>query len=282
MSQTSQGKSVLAQGRIVWLAGDLFKGKVKLDQNTKQPKIDQKTGQPIIEYGFGLAIPKTELAEGKSGFDLWTTIHNEAYQIYPSRQVPPSFAWKYKDGDGVDHNGIPFGGREGYAGNLVFGLTSQIPMKYFRYENGTYTQINDGIKCGDYVQVQIQVKAHGPIGQGKPGLYLNPMAVLFLGYGAEIINTPSAEQVFGFQAPTLPPGASATPLVPAGAGMPLVAPQPVAPMAPMGGVMSMPQTSPPAFTQSVQPHHAVLPQQFQPQAPAPMPMTMPSIPGMPR
>lgn len=308
MSQQSTGKSVLVQGRIVWVPGDLFKGKVKIDQNTKQPKIDSKTGAQIIEYGLGLSVPKTELAPDKTGAAIWSAMHEEAYQIYPSRQIPPSFAWKYKDGDGVDHNGAPFGNREGYPGCLVFALTSQLPMKFFRYENGSYVQVNDGIKCGDYVQVQVQVKAHGAVGQGKPGLYLNPMAVLFLGYGKEIINTPSPEQMFGGQAPTLPAGASATPFAPEGAPlMPIGAPQYQAPPTPQAAVPQFQQqpaypTQAPALPPQVQPHHAVLPQQFQPPgAPlmgngfAPPPATAqqfaspqqgyasapPAIPGMP-
>jgi hypothetical protein len=266
MSQNSTGQSVMVQGRIVWTSGDLFKGKPKLDHNTRQPKIDQKTGQPIQEYGFGIAVPKEELTEGKSGFALWSAIHTEAYQIYPSRQLPPAFAWKYKDGDGVDHNGASFAQREGYAGHLIFACTSQMPIKFFRWENG-YVQVNDGIKCGDYVQVQLQVKAHGAVGQGKPGLYLNPLAVLFLGYGKEIINTPSAEQMFGNQAPSLPPGASATPLVPQGAGTQMV-PTPAAQFqAPPTPGMAQPQYQPqPAYQgqPQVQPNYGVLPPQHQP------------------
>lgn len=265
MSQQSTGKSVMVQGRIVWTIADLFKGKVKTDQNTRQQVIDPKTGSPVVEFGFGLAVPKSELQPGKSGAELWAALHEEAYQIYPSRQVPPAFAWKYKDGDGVDHNGVPFGNREGYAQHIIFSLTTRLPLKFFRFENGAYLQINDGIKCGDFVQVQVQVKAHAAAGTGKPGLYLNPMMALFLGYGKEIINTPSPEQAFGTQAPTLPAGASATPIgvpaMPTGFG---AAPYGAPPQAP--GAMPYGQPAP----APVQPHHAVLPPQFQQQAP-PMP-----------
>lgn len=206
----SNGKSVLVTGRIVWVRGDLFKGKPKLDLNTRARKVN-KNGEDMTDYGFGLAVPKSEMAKPDS---IWAAIHEEAYRLYPSRQMPPAFAWKYKDGDGVDHNGAPFNTREGYAGHLVFGLTTSLPIKYFRWENGAHLLVNDGIKCGDYVNVQVSVKAHLAQGQGKPGLYLNPQAVQFLGYGKEIINMPSAEQIFGSAMPALPPGASAMPLAP--------------------------------------------------------------------
>jgi len=308
MTQTSQGKTVMIQGRIVWTSGDLFKGKQRTDQNTRAPLMNPD-GTPKMEYGFGLAIPKSALQQGQSGFDLWAAMHEEAAQIYPSRQYPPAFAWKYKDGDGVDHNGVPFSQREGHAGHLIFSMTTSLPIKYFRHENGSNILINEGIKCGDYVQVQVQVKAHGAVGQGKPGLYLNPMAVLFLGYGKEIVNQPTGDQIFGTQAPMIPPGASATPiaptnapLVPTGApqmqpmpgmgyGQPAAAPSPV----PGFGAASVPQQP------AVQPHYGVLPQAHQPQfqqpgmpAPAPVPQQpvyqqppqaapqgMPGIPPMP-
>lgn len=277
MSTNSTGRNVMVQGRLVFVVGDLFKGRQKVDQNTRQPMVDQQ-GQPIMEYGFGLAVPKSVLSQsgvGQPG-EIWAAMHEEAYQIYPSRQLPPDFAWKYKDGDGVDHNGSSFATREGYSQNLVFALTTRLPIKYFKHEGAGLVMVNEGIKCGDFVQVQVQVKAHGKMGQGKPGLYLNPMAVLFLGYGKEIVNTPSGEQIFGNAAPPLPPGASATPLSP----HPGMLVQPPAPpqfqqpsVAPQFGV---PQAAP----QAVTPHYDVLPPTHQPQN-APM-GNVPVAPAMPQ
>lgn len=307
MSQVTEGRSVMVQGRIVWLSGDLFKGRQKTDQNTRAPLINAD-GSPKIEYGFGLAVPKSALQAGQSAADLWAAIHEETFQIYPSRQVPPQYAWKYKDGDGVDHNGAPFANREGYAGHLVFSLTTSIPIKFFRHENGNVIQIAEGIKCGDYVQVQVQVKAHTAMGQGKPGLYLNPLAVLFIGYGKEIINVPSGDQIFGTQAPALPPGASATPIAPTNSmlvptgnapmgyappaagtpsmpmmntaapaaypsnGMPAAAPSPI----PGYGAASVPQQP------AVQPYYNILPPTHQPQVQQPQGMPAPApVPQQP-
>src|SRR3990167_833452 len=208
MSQTSAGRRLMLQGRIVWTSGDLFKGKVQTDDNGR-PKTNDKGEQSIV-YGFGLAVPKsvlTQVAPGQPG-EIWSAIHEETYLLYPSRQLPPDYAWKYKDGDSVDHNGEQFSNREGYPGCLVFACTTMIPIKYFRYENNQNFQINEGIKCGDYVNVQLEVKAHGPVNRGKAGLYINPVAVQFLGYGKEIVNTPSGNQIFGAGTPQLPPGAS--------------------------------------------------------------------------
>ena len=239
------GKTCMVQGRIVWVSGDLFKGQRQVDYNTKAPKVNAQ-GEPVIQYGFGLAVPKSVLsqtADGQPGA-FWRAMHEEAYSLYPNGHIPPSFAMKYKDGDGVDDKGISFTQRKGYAGNVVLACTTNLPIKFFRWENGQNIQINEGIKCGDYVNVQLNIKAHPAQGQGKPGLYLNPYAVQFLGFGEEIINTPSGDQIFGTAMPPIPTGASATPIAPQG----LIMPQPVAaPAAP------------------AQPHYGVLPPQFQQQ-----------------
>jgi hypothetical protein len=247
---TNNGRAVMAQGRIVWTVGDLFKGRPKVDFNTKAPKLNAQ-GMPIMEYGLGLAIPKNALG------DIWTVIHEEAYTLYPSRQIPPGFAMKYKDGDGIDDKGVSFAQREGYAGHLVFACTTTLPIKFFRYENGANILINEGIKCGDYVNVQLNIKAHAAIGQGKAGLYLNPMAVQFLGYGKEIVNTPSGDAIFGNAAPAVPTGASAMPIAPAGMLVP-----------------------PPSATAAPMPNWAVVPAAHQPSPTAAI--AVPAMPTMPR
>ncbi len=277
MSNT-EGTSVLVQGRIVWLSGRTpFEGREKVDQHTRQPRRNAK-GETMIEYGFGLSVPHDQLNPGGVGAELWAAIHAETYKLYPSRQLPPGYAWKYKDGNGVDHNGQPFGAREGYQNCLVFAMTTSLPIKFYKWENGANVLVNDGIKCGDYIQVQVQVKAHPPAGQGKAGLYLNPGSVRLIGYGTEIINAPSADQVFGASAPAVPQGASAVPLAPQGA-MPSAAPMPGAPS------FAPPQQQAPA-----QPHYQVLPPAHQPppggvpqmgngyppQAPGPQPQTYPA------
>jgi hypothetical protein len=257
----------MVQGRIVWSSGDLFKGRVKTEFGTQIPRRNQ-AGETMMDYGFGLAVPKSELAKPDS---IWSAIHEEAFTLFPSRQLPPSFAMKYKDGDGIDDKGVSFAQREGYAGHLVFACTTSLPIKFFRFENGQNILINEGIKCGDYVNIQLSIKAHGAIGAGKAGLYLNPNAVQFLGYGKEIINQPSGNQIFGLTMPAVPQGASATPIAPQPGAM--LVPQPGAPMP--GGFMAAP---PQPAAQPVQPHYGVVPPQFQP-PPGGQPTGMPPYPG---
>lgn len=213
----SEGKQIMCQGRILWSAGkDVFSGAPRKNQ-MGQP-IMNANGEPAMEYGYGLAVPKPGPAstpdEVKNFMDMWNAIQSEAMALYPTGHIPPGFSFKYKDGDGVDHKGMPFSSREGYAGHLVYALTTSLPLKFFKYEGGAYVQVKDGIKCGDYVQVQVNVKGHlpKPGTQGKPGLYLNPNMTLFLGFGKEIVNAPDASSVFGAAPPPMPNGASATPV----------------------------------------------------------------------
>ena len=252
----SESKTIMVVGRIVWTIGDLFKGQNKTDYNTKAPIIDQVTGQPKKEYGFGLAVSKT------SAGALWAMMQEEAFTLFPNRVIPPGFAMKFKDGDGIDDKGLPFSAREGYAGCIVLACKTTLTIKYFKFEGGVHHAINEGIKCGDYVNVQLGIAAHGAKGQGKAGLYINPYAVQFLGYGKEIINAPSGEAIFGNTMPPLPPGASAMPTAP-----------------------SVPQQMMYPGTQQqqapVQPHYGVLPPQFQQQAPA-MPQYQQQAPAMPQ
>lgn len=296
MSNTSQGQDIIVQGRIVWVSGDLFQGKPKTN-DAGQP-IMAADGSPATEYGLGLAIPK--MIQGQPNpqlTELMQKMQAETKVIYPSGQFPPDYAWKYKDGDGVDHNGRSFADRAGYAGHVVVACTTQIPIKFFKHFNGDHMLVNDGIKNGDYVNVQLNLKAHGPVGRGKAGMYVNPTAVQFVAEGEAIINAPSGSQIFGDVAPTYAGEmvAPTTPTMPqtAAMGVPANAPtqmpqQPMqtpqmpaqpaqAPQQPAQAPQGMPQQP------AAAPNYGVLPQQHQPaqapQQPAQAPQGMP--PGMP-
>ena len=291
---TTDGQTVMVQGRIVWTSGDLFKGKLKTEFGTQVPKLN-KMGEQMKEYGFGLAVDKNllqQVGEGQPG-QIWESMHAEANKLYPGGQLPPGFSMKFKDGDGVDHQGQPFSTREGHAGHIILSLTTSLAIKFFKWENNQNIQINEGIKCGDYVNVQVQVKAHPAIGQGKPGLYLNPMAVQLLGYGAEIVNAPSGDQIFGLAQPPMPTGASAVPTAanPAAQIVPTAVPQPAAaPAAPHHGVLPQNLQPAPAPMQpapvaaapiGVVPVPVAAPMPQMAPAPAPMPAAMP-VPGVPQ
>jgi len=262
MSQTTEGTTLIVQGRIVWVAGkDVFSGKGMVDQNTKQPIIGPD-GQQKVEYGFGLAVAKVDPQTGQQSENftqLWNTLHQEAYKIYPSGQLPNGFAFKYKDGDNdVDNQGQSYSNREGYAGHLVISCTTRIPPKFFVHQGGNNILVNTGIKCGDYVNVQVQIKAHPPIGQGKAGLYINPSAVQLAAEGKEIINAPSGDQIFGQNMPAyngqvVAPEQPSMPNVQVPTANPTTPTPAVAPSMP--GVQAPPQAAP---------HYGVLPQTHQP------------------
>ncbi len=254
MSTESTGRNVMVTGRVVYVLGNLFKGQPKVDQNTKQP-VKNQAGEQVMEYGFGLAVPKASITE------VWNAMHSEALSIYP-QGLPPNFAMKYKDGDGPDHNGVPFSKREGYAGCLVLNLSTRLPIKFFRFENGANILINEGIKCGDYVNVQVSIKAHPAQGTWKAGLYMNPNAVQLVGYGTEIVNTPSGDTIFGAAPPPMPVGATAMP----------TAPQP--------GQMLVPPTAPAMPPPQAAPHYAVVPPIHQP-PPGGQPLGNAGVPASP-
>lgn len=274
MTTQTNGNSVLVQGRLIWTLGqNLFEGKQKTNMQTKQVVIGVD-GKPVVEYGFGLAIPKIDPRTNQQTAEfvkIWQALYAEAMTLFPNGQVPPSFAMKYKDGDtAIDEKGIPYAKREGYAGHLVISCTTQIPIKYFIFENGNNVLVNTGIKCGDYVCAQLNIKAHPAVGQSKAGLYVNPSAVQLISSGKEIINTPSGDQIFGQAAPAYA-GQVDAPVAPT---MPGYGAQP--PVAPQYG-----QNAPamPAYGQQSQapqhdPHYGVLPPNHQPQ-------TAPQMPGYP-
>lgn len=235
------------QGRIVWKSGDLFKGRADTVFGSKTPKVD-KQGKQSITYGFGLAVPKMVNGQPNAQLqDFMQTMYNEALKLYPSGQIPPAFAFKFKDGDGIDpKKGTPYNTREGYAGCYVFSCTTQIPINWFIYQNGQNMLANEGIKCGDYVDVQVQIKAHPAIGNGNPGMYLNPNAARLIGYGEEITaQEVDGDAIFGTTA-NVPQGASSQPVAPSGGFPGMATPQ------------QMQQ-------QPAQPHFGILPQHMQPQ-----------------
>ena len=274
--QQSNGNNVMVQGRLVWVTGpSMFEGKQKTDFNTNQPVFGQD-GSPVKEYGFGLAVPKVDPKTGQNTEEftkLWQALHQEAFTLFPNGKVPPNFSMKFKDGDGIDHNGKSFADREGYAGHIVLACTTQIPIKFFRFEGGNNILVNDGIKCGDYVNVQLNIKAHPAKAQGKAGLYVNPSAVQLIQQGKEIINTPSGDQIFGQAAPAYSGQvvADQAPAMPNMQGMPNTQ-QP-----PMQGMPNMQAQQQQQAPMQAQPHYDVLPNNMQPQQQQPPMQGMPNM-----
>lgn len=263
---SNQAKTVMVQGRLVQVYGDLFAGATAKVYGTQNPKLN-KQGQQYKEYGFSLAVPKSACA------DVWNAMHEVAYTLFPNRQIPANFKMKFKDGD-TDPSVV---GRPGYAGCIVLSCkTSAAPVKFFRNDGNGNVQINEGIKCGDYVNVQLTINSHSGV---NAGLYLNPNAVQFLGYGEAIIMAPSGDAIFGTQAPQVPQGASATPLAQPGLLVPPAAPQ----QAPAHYGVLPPSYAPPvAAPQQAGSVPAFPPPSVGGSAPTAPPSNFPPMPGFPQ
>ena len=287
-------------GRIVW--GHPLKAQTKKDQRTKQPVL--KDGQPVDQWVFGIAFSKQDFQSV-----LWPAMAQEAATYFPSG-TPSNFAWKYKDGDGVDANGKPFSNREGYAGCYVLTVSSEaFAPPVFKSENNAYRNLSaEEIKCGDYVAVKLSFKFNEAKSPNTPGLYVNPQGILHVGYGHEIITSGAdPEELFAGANFALPAGATAVPQMgaaPLPAGMaapqqayqqqPMMQPQQMQP-APQQVYQQPVQQPLPApahdFVQNagtpVQQQPMMQPQQMQPAPqqhvmPGQAPMTAPvGMPGMP-
>ncbi len=185
-------------GRMV--QGDPFKSR-----NTNmegKPLVNQK-GEPRVEYFFAIAIPKTDPG--------WPAVHQviqaEAQTGFPGGQFNlPTFSWKIVDGD------LPANvQKEGFPGNWILRCTSGWAPKIYTERGSSIIVNSEELKRGYYIRTLIKVKPNES--STKPGVYLNPVLVERVGYGAEIQSGPDGAQVFGGTPVTqLPPGASATPL----------------------------------------------------------------------
>ena len=213
-------KLVTPPGRIVW--GNPLVGRPKKDNNN-QPVM--KDGKPVIVYEFGLAIAKNLFAE------LGAAMQQEATAVCP-QGIPADFAYKIKDGDtGTDQRGNALSSKPGYAGCYVLACSTEFPIPVYKREGGAFVQLTQGVKTGDFVRAEITINGHGraPGKMGaKPGLYLNPNMVEFLGYGEEIRGAANPDDAFGTPV-ELPAGASATPT--ASGPMPSANQAPAAPFA---------------------------------------------------
>jgi hypothetical protein len=270
-------------GRIV--AGHPRKPRVRMQDDGKTPALNPD-GSKIIEYGFGFAIPKAEWAP-------IATAMGQAASGVPGAN-DPSFAWKYRDGDtGLDGDGKPLRDKPGYAGCMVIWVSTRIPdlIKVFKPINATTWQelAENEVKCGDYVRCRLSIEGHGKkpgVASSRPGLYLNPQGIEFVGYGEPIFTGPDASSMFGgAPAAILPPGASATPVAPSGS---VAMPSPVPAMAP-NAAPAMPPGYPsptPMVAPSAVPTPAAAPAPIAPVAvpiapipaasPAPAPTAFPS------
>ena len=148
---------------------------------------------------------------------------------------------------------------------MVLSCITRIPMKVFSY-NGAYKEISEGVNAGDYVQVNVNIKAHTAEGTSKAGMYYNPSLVLLVQKGDPVVSAvKNPESAFGQMAPVAAPWMipASTPAAPENFGQ-FAAGQQSQQQAAQGFPMQQPQ----APAAPVAPHYGVLPQVHQPQAPA--------------
>ncbi len=191
--------------RIVW--GHPRKTRKVIDDRTKQQKTDAD-GKGREQITFGLAIPKSAQAE------LFAALQAAAAEEFPNG-APQNFAWKFKDGDtGQDARGNPLSAKEGYAGCFIIACTTELigSVPNYEFDHAANKWVaSDKIKCGDVVQVALRFNAHkARNATEKPGMYVNPGAVMLWQVGTEIKGGDFDPNAAGFAPPppqTPPPGA---------------------------------------------------------------------------
>lgn len=272
-------------GRIVQ-GNPLFKSAV-MEDDGKTQKVG-KDGQPSFNYWFNVAFDKRD----PEVWPMICAIKQDAAasfpQLFPQGWNPnaanegcvrPDFAFKIKDGDGMDLNGKPHANKEGWGGCYILQISTYAaqPRCYDGLANNTPITELEQIHTGKFVRVSLDIKSNGWTGQGnsKPGIFVNPDGVQLVGHGSKISSGPDAATMFAAPvAGYIPPGMSTTAPVAA-----IAMPGQPAPQAPQGApVMPTPQAAPAPTMPQMQ---APAPMGQQPQMQAPI-TPAPQAPVMPQ
>lgn len=250
--------------------------------NEGKPRIG-KDGKPRTAWTFGLAVSMEDFQN-----IAWPQMYQEAASLFGANvNANPKFAWKIKRDTDLDSKGQPYSTHEGRAGVITMTLSTEAfaPPCFKRLPNGSDQQIEPKeIKCGDYVYVSIACKANKPDNPThSPSLYMNPLGVLLVGYGTEIVGTSfDAKTGFAGFKGVLPPGASLQPVAPANAGMGMPGVQHAAPVQQYAQPAPAAYAAAPAPMAAPAPHHGFVNGAVGQPMPgaAPMPGMMPP-PGFP-
>jgi hypothetical protein len=272
-------QEIIIQGRIV--RGHPGVKRPVIDDVTKKQKVNER-GEPRENIYFGVAVEKSIF-----NTQYWPAFYNEALAAFPNG-VPASFAYKFIDGDGVDANGKPYNLHEGYAGHFVINYSTEgFPPPVYKAKPNNPNDFDqfpvENVNCGDYVAVSTTLRYNGNSGTRKPGLYVNPVCIIHLGFGQKIVSVSvdPKEKFANFQ-PMQFAGMSQQPT------MPSVMPIAMQPQQQQYGAPAMPMAAAPlpapahdfvqnAVGQVPSPiQMAAAPQQY---AAAPMPMGMPGMPA---
>jgi hypothetical protein len=248
---------------VMRLVGGSMTPQKKTDYETDKPILDDN-GNNVMEVTIIGAIRKDDPQFG----EFYGALYEEARAAFPHLVVNgqithPKFAWKIKDGDGVDGNGKSYKDKPGYAGHWIIVFGTQFAPKCFhagRYDPmQQITNPEEVFYRGCYIRVQGRFRGNGVTANDSkkvPGMFLSPDNVEFVAHGERIATGLDAAKGFGSAPVTaLPPGASATPVGgtsgPQGAssgapGLPGLPPAPGASPGAPAGLPGMPGPAPAA------------------------------------
>lgn len=212
-------RAITPVGRIIW-------GSVSERATQDYDGNNYEAGKGPFQFGF--AVLKTDPAVGgflgqlyqqaKAGYsnnaNMGVRIDNEWNGGFQGL----NFRFKVKDGDRPNADGTMNANAKGC---WVFAMSTTLPFKCGNAQN---VEIDPKtVKRGYYCDVACSIKINEKT-DGTAGIYINPNVVRLIAFGEEIVGGISVEDAFkGHAAPTaLPPGASITPVAPAG-GIPLPA-----------------------------------------------------------
>ena len=253
-------------GRIIW--GSVSELNTRDITGKPEPDVEKHA------YTFGLAIRKDDPGVGP----LLQAFYQQALAGYPNNQMMANriaqewqsgfagvaFRFKVKDGDRpLQRTGKP---DDNARGCWVISCKTKIPIKCANAQN---VEIDPKtVERGYFVDVALSIAVNEKT-DNTAGLYVNPMVVRLLAFGEKIMGGISIEDAFaGHAAPTqLPPGASATPVAPAGgipgfpqAGAPQAMPQFGAPAGMPANTVQLPMNNGPTAPTGAYPSNPQMPQ----------------------
>lgn len=210
-------------------------------------KTGPNAGQLTKRSFIAVAIPKTpgmtHWATEPWGVGIWALGH----AAFPKGEAQaPSFAWKVEDGDSQVPNkkGRKNCDSEGFPGNWIVNISSSFLPKVVTAHGDAY-DVKDAVKLGYWVRAIVRVAGNGQAG-GNAGIYINPVAVVYVGIDKEISTGPNVKALLAAAGGyALPSHVTAAPTSGGAPGAPAAPSAPAAPPAP-GAAPPPPAAAPPA------------------------------------
>lgn len=217
---------LLPVGRM--LGGSVYKPVPVIDDATKLQKVNAR-GELRAKYKVVVGIPKgaeQHWNQTEWGAKIWA----EGAAAFPAHHALPTFFWKIHDGDApwVNDDGETVEMTERRR-HWVIRTETELRQPILCNDKGESLTTEDAIVPGYFVQIVIDV-----LGNGAPksqGVYVNPLIVAFIAFGAKIASGTTDTKKFTFGG-ALPAGASMTPVAafnPAPVAKPAPAPVPAVP-----------------------------------------------------